>query len=150
MLMQHSTNSNLFDTHPAREGPIFQIDGNFGATAAISEMLLQSHEGSVDLLPALPTAWPEGHVKGLRARRGLTVDLRWSKGKLDECAVQLDAHGEYRFRAPAGQAVASISTKSGKADFSTQPAGIVTVKMSYGEIYRMKFRPDAENKTAKV
>lgn len=150
MLMQHSTNRNLFDTHPAREGPIFQIDGNFGAAAAMAEMLLQSHEGSVALLPALPSAWPEGQVKGLRARGGLTVDLRWSKGKLEECAVQPDARGEYQFRAPAGQAIASIATKSGKADFSPQPDGLVTIKMSYGEVYRMKFRRDPGNKAVKV
>jgi alpha-L-fucosidase 2 len=150
MLMQHSTNRNLFDTHPAREGPIFQIDGNFGATAAIAEMLLQSHGESVDLLPALPAAWPEGQVKGLRARGGLTVDLYWSKGKLDECVVQPDAHGEHRFRAPAGQAIASVDTKSGKAAFSPQRDGSVTLNLSYGEVYRMKFRLDSSNKAIKV
>jgi alpha-L-fucosidase 2 len=150
MLMQHSTNGNLFDTHPAREGPIFQIDGNFGATAAIAEMLLQSHEDSIALLPALPSAWPDGQVKGLRARGALTVDLRWSKGQLNECAVQPDARGEYRFRSPAGQAIASVDTKSGKADFSSHPDGVTTIKMSYGEVYRMKFRQDSSNRAVKV
>ncbi|HWX34288.1 MAG TPA: glycoside hydrolase family 95 protein, partial [Steroidobacteraceae bacterium] len=102
MLMRHSTSANLFDTLPVDDGPIFQIDGNFGATAAIAELLLQSHAKSIDLLPALPSVWRLGSVRGLRARGGLTVDLRWLNGKAVEAFIVADNSGDFVLRAPPG------------------------------------------------
>lgn len=103
------TYANLFDAHPP-----FQIDGNFGGTAGITEMLLQSHAGYIHLLPALPDNWQEGSIHGIRARGGFTIDMEWKKGKITRLSVTSHLSGTCRIREGASEKERTIETQKGK------------------------------------
>ena len=137
MLMGNSTNINMMDIYEGR-AHIFQIDGNFGATAAMAEFLLQSHTGVIEFLPALPAAWPEGEVEGLRARGAVEVDLRWENGKATSATLRPDFAGEYRLRAPNSQKIQNITAAS-EVPSHPQADGSVSVTLKGRQNYRVSF-----------
>lgn len=133
-LLSKSTLPNLFDSHPP-----FQIDGNFGGISGVAEMLLQSHNDELHLLPALPSAWSEGSVNGMKARGGFTVDIFWKNGRLSEAVVCSQKGGECTVRTSSPVVVARTS-KGRNVTSRTDRDGqyfITTFKTSEGESYRL-------------
>ena len=109
-LLSVSTNPNMFDNHPP-----FQIDGNFGGTAAIAEALLQCTDDEIKLLPALPAEWSSGRVSGLRAKGGYIIDMSWKDGKLAEAEIHATVTGECRVRYNTDKLIA-ISLTAGESE----------------------------------
>lgn len=113
-MLCNSVSSNLFNVHipqNTEESIIYQIDGNFGISAGIAEMLLQSHRGEINLLPALPKEWPDGYVKGFKARGGFEVDMEWKEGILKEVLIKAQTTGPCKIR--YGKAISIIDMIAG-------------------------------------
>ena len=123
---------NLFCSHPP-----FQIDGNFGGAAGIGEMLLQSHEGFIHLLPALPTSWAEGSFQGMRVRGGAAVDLQWRDGRAVQAVVTALVPGTFVVKMPAGASEATCTTGGGTTT-CTNP--MITLNLKQGERCTLLFR----------
>jgi len=116
----------------------FQIDANFGGASGIAEMLLQSHSGEIALLPALPSAWPEGRFHGLRARGKVEVDASWKGGRAISGALRPGAAGEFRLRPPHGQRIARIQC-AGRIIPATESGGVWLVRLEPRKEYAITF-----------
>jgi len=128
------TYPNMFGAHPP-----FQIDGNFGGAAGIAEMLLQSHNGEIRLLPALPRAWPAGRYKGLRARGGMEVDVEWKDGRAVGAVLRPTVTGSFRIRPPENQQIIKVRSPKGALRIREE-GGVGVLKVNAGEAYDLTFR----------
>ena len=132
-LLAHCTEPNLFDTHPP-----FQIDGNFGGTAGINEMLIQSHRGTpdhrvVDLLPALPQEWHTGFVRGLKSRGGFIFDMSWKDGRLTQATATATSDKLLELAVPAGQTLLTADRPV------VQNGSVLQIQLAAGEAVNLTF-----------
>ena len=128
-MLQNQFADNLFDLHPP-----FQIDGNFGYAAGICEMLLQSHMGDVHLLPALPKAWPDGSVKGLKARGNYVVDIDWKGNTLASATIHAGSNGICRLRTPVP---VEVTCDGKKADIKKDAENLISFSVKAGNMYEV-------------
>jgi alpha-L-fucosidase 2 len=133
-LLTKSTLPNLFDNHPP-----FQIDGNFGGTAGVAEMLLQSHAGEISFFPALPKAWPAGSIKGLCARGAIEVDLSWKDGKGIVAVLRPRLNGKQKLRAPQSQKVEEVMVDGVRAPWTKIDESVIELTVKAGKEYRILF-----------
>lgn len=121
---------NLFDTHPP-----FQIDGNFGYTSGVCEMLMQSHIGQIHLLPSLPDTWPTGHIRGMRARGGFEVDIAWADGQLAKATIRSEKGTLCRLRSTTPL---TVMEGNNKIAIQTSKDGLVEFPTKKGSAYHVK------------
>lgn len=145
-LLSKSSYPNLFDAHPP-----FCIDGNFGGAAGIAEMLLQSHTGEINFLPALPKAWADGHVNGLRARGGFIVDMYWKNGQLERAVIHSDQGSDCKmitgvpFKVTDGNNIIEVnSTEAGTVSFKTKKGESYTI-IRDEKVYYVSLQGNDEN-----
>jgi alpha-L-fucosidase 2 len=137
-LIGDNSNANLFNQCWANRPMPFQIDANFGGTAGIAEMLVQSHDGEIAILPAWPKeAWPTGRVRGLRARGGLEIDVAWRDGRATSALLKPSLDGRHRLRPPKGHRLISFSHGSETIPIPVDADGTATVQLTAGRTYEI-------------
>ena len=105
----------------------------------MAEMLLQSHAGELSFLPALPDAWGQGSIKGLRARGAVEVDLTWNAGKATRAVLRPDVSGEFKLRPPSGQRISFVTEQGRKTALGATAGGVVPLKLIAGREYSLTF-----------
>ena len=122
---------NLFCSHPP-----FQMDGNWGGTSGISEMLVQSHEGFINLLPALPPSWSEGSLQGFKVRGGATVSLTWNDNRVTTATLQADKAYSYQLKKPTGTQAVKVTRGKRTKTFTGE---YISLPLAAGEVVRLEF-----------
>lgn len=138
-LLRRSSKLNLLDVCGDTPSRPYQIDGNLGGAAAVIEMLVQSHSGVVRFLPALPSAWPEGSLRGIRARGGLTVDLTWKQGRAIRATLLAEWTGDRVLAAGHDQKIAAVRSSGRIVPLRSTRTGDTEVHVKAGEIYHVTF-----------
>jgi alpha-L-fucosidase 2 len=139
LLIQRSTGPNLLDSYPEDGGAVFQIDANFGSTAGMAELLLQSHDSEISLLPALPSAWKDGSVRGLRARGGVEVTLEWKQGRLVYAELFAMRSGTHTVRVPNGTRITHATAAGAAAPFKAGgETSVGSLTVHAGKRYRLE------------
>ena len=134
LLLGKSTLPNLFNN-----GPPFQIDGNFGGAAGVMEMILQSHSGEIAFLPALPAAWAEGTVRGMKARGAVELDFAWRNSRATSATLRPATAGVRALRAPKGQAITAVLQAGKPLRLEPGKDGSVSVRLDAGKAYSVTF-----------
>lgn len=132
-LISENIMGNLWDAHPP-----YQIDGNFGLTAGVAEMLIQSHQGFIELIPALPEAWVSGSVKGLKGRGNYTVDIRWEKHRVISAAVNTSVSGLCKVYCKGLVSVVITDSDGNDIQLNANDSGLISFEVKANMTYSMK------------